>query len=236
MEGFTAIFTILYAFWPLVITFGFSGLFNRGEPFLSRLRIAANRVFWGWVVWTAFWGYLLVNGQAPFSLIPEPLNSFLFWGLGAVSGGFAIGFWLHDWRQHRISLADAQTLEDLLALSPERFEMLIAKLFEAYGHQATVMGGNGDHGVDVLVLTNEGEKWIVQCKRYSGSVGEPVVRDLYGTMLHEAAHKAYLITTGGLTRQAVDWAAGKPIVLYDGDGLVRLIRRTQSAKAKKLIK
>ena len=235
MEGFTAIFTILYAFWPLVITFGFGALFSRGQTFSERLRIAANRVFWGWVIWAAFWGYLLFNGQTPFSLIPKPLDSYLFWGLGAVSGGFAIGFWLHERRQHRISLTDAQTLEDLLALSPDRFELLIAKLFEAYGHRATVMGGNGDHGVDVLVLTGEGEKWIVQCKRYSGSVGEPVVRDLFGTMLHEAAQKAYLITTGGLTRQAVDWAAGKPIVLYDGDGLVKLIRRTQSAKAKKSI-
>ena len=95
------------------------------------------------------------------------------------------------------------------------------------------MGGNGDHGVDVLVQTDEGEKWVVQCKRYSGSVGEPVVRDLYGTLLHEEAQRAYLITTGGLTRQAVDWAAGKPIVLYDGEGLVRLIRRTKTAKSKK---
>jgi restriction system protein len=62
-----------------------------------------------------------------------------------------------------------------------------------------------------------------------------VVRDLYGTLLHEEAQRAYLITTGGLTRQAVDWAAGKPIVLYDGAGLVRLIRRTKAAKSKNSI-
>jgi HJR/Mrr/RecB family endonuclease len=235
MEGFTAIFTILYAFWPLLIFFGSRAWFRRGETLVDRFRVAANRVFMAWVVWAAFWAYLLLNDQTPFSLIPEPLNTILFIALGALSGGVAFAFWLHHHRQHRISLADAQTLEDLLALSPDDFEALIAKLFEAYGHETAVMGGNGDHGVDVLVQTEEGEKWVVQCKRYSGSVGEPGVRDLYGTLLHEEAQRAYLITTGGLTRQAVDWAAGKPIVLYDGAGLVRLIRRTKAAKSKNSI-
>lgn len=235
MEGFIAIFTILYAFWPLIVFFGFRPLFQRGENFAERVRKAANRVFFGWIIWTAFWGYLLVNGETPFSLIPEPANTILFFTLGVFSGGVAIGFWLHQHHQHRVSLADAQTLEDLLALSPDDFEALIAKLFETYGHRTEIMGGNGDHGVDVVVATSEGEKWIVQCKRYSGSVGEPVVRDLYGTLLHEDAQKAYLITTGGLTRQAVAWAEGKPIVLYDGEGLVRLIRRTQSARTRNAI-
>lgn len=235
MEGFIAIFTILYAFWPLIIFFGFRPLFKRGESFLNRVRLAANRVFWGWVVWAAFWGTLLANEQSPFSLIPEPLNTILFFGLGLVTGGVAMGFWIHQRHQRRINLADAQTLEDLMALSPEDFEALIAKLFEVYGHQTMLMGGNGDHGVDVVVTTSEGEKWIVQCKRYSGSVGEPVVRDLYGTLLHENAQQAYLITTGGLTRQAVEWAEGKPIVLYDGEGLVRLIHRTQTAKSRNAI-
>lgn len=235
MEGFIAIFTILYAFWPLIVCFGFRPVIKRGQPFLVRVQKAANRVFLGWLVWAAFWGTLLLNNQLPFSLIPEPLNTILFFCLGFVSGGVAIGFWIHQRYQRRISLADTQTLEDLMALSPDDFEALIAELFEVYGHQAEVMGGNGDHGVDVLVATDEGEKWIVQCKRYSGSVGEPVVRDLYGTLQHEGAQRAYLITTGGLTRQAVAWAEGKPIVLYDGEGLVHLIRRTQSAKSRNAI-
>jgi restriction endonuclease Mrr len=46
-------------------------------------------------------------------------------------------------------------------------------------------------------------------------------------MLHEGAQRAYLITTGGITKQAVEWAEGKPIILYDGEGLVKLIRRAK---------
>jgi restriction system protein len=103
---------------------------------------------------------------------------------------------------------------------------LVAELFISYGHQAEVAGGISDHGVDVIVQSAQGEKWVVQCKRYAGSVGEPVVRDLFGTLQHEEAQRAYLVTTGSFTAQAQAWAKGKPIVLYDGELLVKLIRRT----------
>jgi restriction system protein len=55
-----------------------------------------------------------------------------------------------------------------------------------------------------------------------------VVRDLYGTLLHEEAQGAYLMTTGTFTQKAQDWVVGKAIILYDGEALVRLIQETQS--------
>jgi restriction system protein len=57
------------------------------------------------------------------------------------------------------------------------------------------------------------------------------VRDLFGTLGHEVAQKAYLITTGSFTSQAKAWAEGKPIVLFDGEALVKLIQRTQLRKS-----
>ena len=235
MAAFIGIFSILYALWPLTIFFVFQPLFQSGGLFVDRIRKAANRVFLGWLVWAGFWFYLQSHGQAPFSFIPQPIDNVAFFALGVITGGIALGFLVHRFRKHRIRLEDAGTLGDLLEMSPEAFEELIAELFRSYGHQVEIWGGSGDHGVDVVVQTDQGEKWIVQCKRYSGSVGEPVVRDLYGTMLHEEAQQAYLITTGGFTRQALAWVVGKPIVLYDGENLIKLIRRTRSAKARKAI-
>ena len=233
MDAFTALFSFLYTFWPMVLFFGFRGLFDRSIPFGDRLRRSINRVFVGWAAWAVLWGYLVFQERQPFFLIPRPLNDVLFFSVGIITGGISFGLWIHKVKKNRVRLQDARTLEDLLEMSPDAFEALIAKLFEAYGHQTEVQGGNGDHGVDVVVMTGEGEKWVVQCKRYSGSVGEPVVRDLYGTMLHEEAQRAYLITTGSFTRQATEWVQEKPIVLYDGEGLVKLIRRTQNAKDRK---
>ena len=233
MDAFTALFSFLYTFWPLVLFFGFRGLFDRSIPFGDRLRRSINRVFVGWAAWAVLWGYLVFQERQPFFLIPRPLNDVLFFSVGIITGGISFGLWIHKVKKNRVRLQDARTLEDLLEMSPDAFEALIAKLFEVYGHRTEVQGGNGDHGVDVVVMTGEGEKWVVQCKRYSGSVGEPVVRDLYGTMLHEEAQRAYLITTGSFTRQATEWVQEKPIVLYDGEGLVKLIRRTQNAKDRK---
>lgn len=235
MEALIALFSVLYTFWPLVLFFGLRGLFDKTKPWGKRLRWSVNQVFIGWAAWAILWGYLTLQGREPFFLIPVEINNSLFFGLGFVSGGISISLWIRQLRRRWIRLQDARSLDDLLAMPPEDFEALMAGLFAAYGHQAEVAGGNGDHGVDVMVRTAEGEKWIVQCKRYSGSVGEPVVRDLYGTMLHEAAQRAYLITTGNFTRQAMEWAQEKPIVLYDGEGLVKLIRRTQNARMRKAI-
>ncbi len=232
MEALLSIFSVLYLFWPVVILFGLRVLFRKTTPFGDRVRASVTRVFLGWLVWAVFLAMLWSQEGKPVSLVPEPLDTILFFALGLVSGGLTIVFWARQWRNRRIRLEDAQTLSDLMAMTPEDFEAYIAALFEAYGHEAEVSGGNGDHGVDVWVTTDQESRWIVQCKRYSGSVGEPVVRDLYGTLLHTAAQRAYLFTTGSITRQAFDWAEGKPMVLYDGEGLVRLIRTTRSARAR----
>ncbi len=62
----------------------------------------------------------------------------------------------------------------------------------------------------------------MQCKRYRGTVGAPIVRDLYGTMVHHGAGYAYLVTNSTFSEEARIWAAGKPIELIDGRRLVDL--------------
>ena len=83
-------------------------------------------------------------------------------------------------------------------------------------------GTTGDHGIDI-VAQKKGESAVVQCKRYAGSVGEPALRDLYGAMHAHGADRAYLVTTGWLTRAAAEWARDKPaLVVWDGEYLARL--------------
>ena len=120
-----------------------------------------------------------------------------------------------------------QALDRLKALDPYVFEHLVAVLFERRGYTATTMGGAGDEGVDV-VLQKAGQGAVVQCKRYENNVGQPTVRDLYGTMMHNHAGEAYLVTTAMVTRQAEEWAQGKPIHLIDGYTLVDWIMQSRA--------
>lgn len=227
MEALIILFRITYLFWPLILLFGIRSLFRKNLPLLERIRMAIQKVFLGWLFMALSLGVILLNDRQPFLFFTRQVNDLLFGGLGLVTGSITIIGTIHRWRSSRINLKYTRTLDGLMALSPREFEKLVATLFKANGHQAQVLGGSSDHGIDILVLSDEKEKWIVQCKRYNGSVGEPVVRDLYGAMGHEGAQRAYLVTTGSFTTQAQEWAVGKPIVLYDGLALVKLIKSTK---------
>jgi restriction system protein len=228
LEALTALFSFLYPFWPLILLLGFRRLFKNDCPFSKRIQRGVGEIFLGWLVWASFRYFLHVRGRQLILLLPKAVDDSAFFIVGAVSGGISILWMLWRWRRRWIRLSRIKHLEDMKSLSPEDFEALVAKLFKSNGHKVSLVGGHSDHGVDIVVTNAQREKWIVQCKRYSGSVGEPVVRDLYGTLLHEEAQGAYLMTTGTFTQKAQDWVVGKAIILYDGEALVRLIQETQS--------
>lgn len=112
-------------------------------------------------------------------------------------------------------------VEQLSQLTPSEFEEYIARhIFERQGYTVFNVRDTKDGGIDVLVTDAQGQQAVVQCKRYRQNVGEPIVRDLYGTMIHAGVTHAYLITTAGFTTEARRWAMGKPITLIDGPQLV----------------
>ncbi len=234
MDALVAVFSVLYVFWPLIFLFGLGGMFSNDLTIPERLRRFLGRTALGWLIWVFFLVFIYWQGSRPITLMAQEVDHLLFLLSGGICCAISIGWIAYRLKNRWLRLSNTRKIEDLLDLSPDDFESLIAGLFRSYGHKAQVTGGSSDHGVDVVVQTNSGEKWIVQCKRYSGSVGEPVLRDLFGTMTHEEAQKAYLITTGMFTAQALEWAEGKPLILYDGEALVKLIRRTQKRTPKVL--
>jgi len=136
-----------------------------------------------------------------------------------------IGIWAKQRSQERRRFDGIRTINDLLLLPHDEFEHFIAHLFRVKGNQAIVVGGGGDHGIDVVVETQGGQRAIVQCKRWSGKwVDESVVRDLYGAMMHESPDtRGFLVTTSTFSEAARDWAEGKPITLIDGERLAQAI-------------
>lgn len=110
-------------------------------------------------------------------------------------------------------------LEQLYHLSPAEFERYVAGLFRKKGYQVQMRGRSGDLGVDILLTKADGRRAIVQCKRYRNKVGPDVVRELYGTLIHEQADHAFLVTTAEISASARRWAEGKPMTLIDGKEL-----------------
>jgi restriction system protein len=197
---------------------------------------------------------LVPPGQVPWLWWGVALTWILVWpALIALSVGGRVPGWLPLWlivllaALHMLALAGpviysersasrselrrrfgkVRTLAEMLALEPVEFENWVAMLFQLIGYKVKYTQEVADHGIDLLVSDGHVRCGLVQCKRYRGTVGEPVVRDLYGTLIHENANCGWLVTTGGISRQAREWAGGKPIELWDGQTLVELARRNR---------
>ena len=92
-----------------------------------------------------------------------------------------------------------------------------------------MLGGGADGGVD-LVLNGNGNRVVVQCKRWKNrSVPVQIVRKLYGVMHDQAAAAGKLVTTSSFTSEAAAFANGKAIELVGADELLRLIRSVQTS-------
>lgn len=204
------------------------------EEVSRRVRRTSRRLPWlGWLIiltllWPLLYGpliYLVATGWRPRW---ELLRQFLLALLGVHTALLLLawgGLWLwREWQQvlRRRRFEASRTLEQLLALSPSQFEEWTGVLFEGHGYAVRNTADTADHGIDLMVTSPRGERAVVQCKRYRGTVGEPTVRDLYGTTLHVGADLGFLVTTGSISRAARTWARGKPLELIDGERLVRL--------------
>lgn len=113
------------------------------------------------------------------------------------------------------------------------FEKLCQILMEKMGFIVETTKASGDGGIDLIAYNEQpilSGKYIIQCKRYSGSVGEPIIRDLYGVITSERANKGILITTGYFTKSAITFAEGKPIELIDGEQLDNLLKENGMLK------
>lgn len=183
--------------------------------------IAFAAIRWGMPMWAGDENSRQILAKAVVPL--APLALILFGGLAVCS------FWLSK-RNGRL-VDDQTSLESLRATSWKDFEYLVAEAFRRQGYQIDYsLRGGADGGFD-LILKRDGRKALVQCKQWkTWSVGAPVIREMFGLMTAEKADEAIIVTTGGFTRDAKDFASGKPIRLIDGPQLLVLVQSVQSEK------
>jgi Restriction endonuclease/GYF domain 2 len=101
------------------------------------------------------------------------------------------------------------------------FEQATAEVLRKHQFTAIVTRGSGDGGIDIEVTRN-GLRGVVQCKAHIACVGPSVVRDLYGVIHHCGAAFGIVVSRGGFTRGAADFARDKPILFLDSDDLIAM--------------
>lgn len=108
---------------------------------------------------------------------------------------------------------------DFTKMDGYEFEDYISNLFRRLGFEVEATNYSNDGGVDLVATFNQpifSGKYIIQCKNWTGPVGQPEVRDLYGVVMDQRANKGILITPSDYTQQAYDFAQGKNIELING--------------------
>lgn len=213
--------------WPAIFLCLLIGIAKRENGFGSAMRSVIKGLIISWGAFAILRLVFFLLKMETFHLIPEPGDTSLFLAIGLLLFPFEVALLLEERRKKYT----ATTLEEIRSLSPADFEEMVADTYRAQGNRVQVVGGTGDHGIDLIVSSPRGETYLVQCKRYRGKVGEPVVRDFYGTLRASDAVGGAIITSGTITDAARLWAEGKPIHLYDGEQFLKIVLSTRIRKS-----
>jgi hypothetical protein len=222
----------LWAFWPLIFFAVIAGWRGRGNKKVVDVLKRINRnLLVGWLLFFVLWVILAIVQRPPASyIIPETLNYSLFWMIGVVLIGLQAFFFILNRFQTAEAVSEEISLVDLLVLTPNEFEQLVADTYRAVGYSVQIEKAHREKGFDLVLESSEGVKSVVQCKQWRGFVDEPVVRAFYGAMQFERVVEGAIITTGTFTQQARDWARDKSIHLYGGEEFLKVLRRSQGVR------
>ena len=115
-------------------------------------------------------------------------------------------------------------------LNGYEYEHYVASLLSIDGWEAKVTSGSGDQGVDIIVSKN-GTKIAVQCKKYSSPVGNKSVQEVNaGRGIFECDY-GFVITNNLYTRSAKEAANKLEIFLLHHDDIPTILSFLNETKS-----
>lgn len=113
----------------------------------------------------------------------------------------------------------ASRINEIDQMDGVTFEQMLMAYFEKYGYRVKSTPKSNDYGAD-LILIKDGEKVVVQAKRYKGKVGVAAVQQAYSSMGYYKASRCMVITNAYYTSQAKKLAKANGVILWDRDTLI----------------
>lgn len=112
------------------------------------------------------------------------------------------------------------------AMDGHDFEYFVAEIFSKNGFSNVIVTrGSGDFGVDV-VAEKEGERYAIQCKRYSSPLGLAPIQEVYAGMPYYQCTKGMVVTNSSFTAAACELASQIGVILIDGSSLSEMSQNT----------
>lgn len=103
------------------------------------------------------------------------------------------------------------------------FEDYLKDLFTCIGYTVLQTPLSGDQGAD-LIMSKDGEKTVLQAKKYNGAVSNKAVQEIVAAKSHYNASKAIVVTSSTFTKSAIDLALSNGVELWDGQKLNDIIK------------
>lgn len=96
------------------------------------------------------------------------------------------------------------------------FENYCAELLEHNNfYRITVTPPSNDYGADIVAYDKRGKRWVFQCKRFKGRVGNTAVQEVVAAKAHYRAEYSAVMTNSELTKAARQLAKENYVVLYE---------------------
>ena len=183
----------------------------------------AVNIFWGSLVALVVIFILFVVGLGAVVIV-----AFLIAIFGAVA--YLIHkFWVGPWQQEKNEREKAESLlyfqaDNIDHLTGDDFEELLKNVFTVLRYDVQITKKTGDQGAD-LILSKDGRKISVQAKRYSKTVGNKAIQEVYSSIQFYETEEAWVITTSDFTKGAIELARKTGVKLYNRYETINLIKK-----------
>lgn len=117
-------------------------------------------------------------------------------------------------------------MQDVDHMTGEEFEYFLCTYFKELGYKAKTTPMVNDYGADVIA-SKDGEKIVIQAKRYKENVGIKAVQEVIGAREYYKADKAMVITSAYFTPNAKNLAQSGKVELWDRKKLKSVMQQVQ---------
>ncbi len=136
----------------------------------------------------------------------------------------------HKWEQNGkrgVILLLSSTIDDIDIMEGYEFENYLKTLFFYAGFGAETTKKAKDYGADIILTDENGNKIVVQAKRYNKKVGVKSVQEIMGAMSHYKANEGMVVTNSTFSFEAETLAKDNNIRLVDRKELIEMYKRVQ---------
>jgi restriction system protein len=123
----------------------------------------------------------------------------------------------------------------LKSMEWKKFEEVSMEYLKIKNCNANVTCTGADGGIDIKISDSKGKVFAIgQCKSWTKPIGVSLIRELYGIMAANSVRHGIFLTTSEYSKDALEFARGKNLLLIDSDEFVSLVNNLDEINRKRI--